>query len=465
MLGAQALWPLRAAADELILDNNAPFVQVTGPWTSTATTIGYAGGDYLFRTAGAGNATVFWPFPAAAPAGHYDVSVRWTSGPNRASDAQYFVSSGAGTAAMTRDQQAGGGVWQSLGAFDFQTGQNQGVTLTDRANGVVVADAVRFVGPTGPTAAPAAPVVSATPVPPAPSAAPPAGGDAAPRADANAPWTVTLAATDLHAGPAPSTDVLASVPQFSYLQILGYDGDWAYVFNPRGRGTAYTPSMGLGPSDAPPTWVTAGAPPSAASVELPGRTVGAAPVAFYPVDDKFAYTRNLGHNTPIVVHDRVTGADGKTWYRVDQGYLAAASVRLPRPPDRRLTGRWIDADLTEPAMLTAYEGDRIVRTALAIKGKVTDQTPLGVFTIGRRVADETMDSGTLGVPANSPGGYHLEHVLYTQYFTSDGASIHYNYWSSNFGYSGSHGCLGLNLADSEWMWGWATIGTSLVIHN
>lgn len=33
---------------------------------------------------------------------------------------------------------------------------------------------------------------------------------------------------------------------------------------------------------------------------------------------------------------------------------------------------------------------------------------------------------------HAPGGCHLEHVLYTRYFTSDGASIHYNYWSSNF---------------------------------
>ena len=63
-----------------------------------------------------------------------------------------------------------------------------------------------------------------------------------------------------------------------------------------------------------------------------------------------------------------------------------------------------------------------------------------------------MDSSTLGVPIDSPEGYKLEHVLYTQYFTADGASIHYNYWSSNFGFSGSHGCLGLDRAASEFLW-------------
>jgi lipoprotein-anchoring transpeptidase ErfK/SrfK len=196
-----------------------------------------------------------------------------------------------------------------------------------------------------------------------------------------------------------------------------------------------------------------------------GRTVGSAPLAYYPINDKFAYTSSLGHNVPIMIHDRVQGADGSTWYRVDGGYLAAASVRLPRTPERTYAGRWIDADLSEPAMVSAYDGDRIVLSTLAIKGTIANQTPTGVFAIGRRVADETMDSGTLGIPADGPGGYHLEHVLYTQYFTADGASIHFNYWSSNFGYSGSHGCLGLNRADSEFLWNWADIGTTVVIHT
>ena len=114
-------------------------------------------------------------------------------------------------------------------------------------------------------------------------------------------------------------------------------------------------------------------------------------------------------------------------------------------------------------MLTAYEGSRFVLNTLAIKGTIANQTPTGTFSILRRVQDETMDSGTLGVDPHGPGGYHLEHVLNTQYFTSDGASIHYNWWSSNFGYSGSHGCLGVGLQDSQFLWNWADIGTTVVI--
>jgi lipoprotein-anchoring transpeptidase ErfK/SrfK len=54
--------------------------------------------------------------------------------------------------------------------------------------------------------------------------------------------------------------------------------------------------------------------------------------------------------------------------------------------------------------------------------------------------------------------------LFTQYFTGDGASIHYNYWSGNWGYAASHGCLGLTYADSAFLWSWAGLGTAISIH-
>jgi lipoprotein-anchoring transpeptidase ErfK/SrfK len=444
-------------------------VQVSGPWQQ--------GSNYLYRPAGAGGATVYWPFPSSLSAGQYEIFANWVSGPDRATNATYFVAASDGTHSVSENQRLNGGSWQSLGTFQFDPGNGEGVTLTDSATGMVVAGALRWVGAASvPDTAAAAP--SATPgaastqaAGAAPTPAPDAAQTAAPTQtpgaspDPSAIWSVTLGATKLHAGPDASTDTLATVPTYSYLQILGYQGDWAYVYNPRARGTAYAPSNALGPSDPPPAWVTAPPPPAAASIEAMGRTVGKAALAYYPVDDKFAYTTSLGHNVPILVHDRVQAPDGSTWYRVDNGYLAAASVRLPRAPTRTYPGRWIDADLQEPAMLTAYQGDRIVMDTLAIKGTIANQTPTGTFTILRRVQDETMDSGTLGIDPHGPGGYHLEHVLNTQYFTNDGASIHYNWWSSNFGYSGSHGCLGVNLQDSQFLWNWADVGTPVVIRN
>ena len=464
-------------------------VQVSGPWQAGSGSSGSS--SYLYRRSGGGSSTVFWPFPHNLGAGQYQLFTRWSSGPDRTSNATYWVNSDDGTQAVGENQQNNGDTWQSLGTFSFEPGKDQGVTLTDSGSGLVVADSVRWVGPGNAAAAAASPSVAAAASASATAAASPsATASASPSAaaaasasataaaspsatatpnatagDPNGVWTVAMQATDLHAGPDAGTDKLATVPQFSYLQILGYQGDWAYVYNPRAHGTAYARSAILGPSDPPPDWVTAPPPAPVASIEEMGRTVGKAPVAFYPVDDKFAYTTSLGHDVPIVVHNQVKAADGSAWYQVDGGYLAAGSVRLPRAPARMLSGRWLDADLQEPAMLTAYDGGRMVMNTLAIKGTIANQTPTGTFSIQRRVQDETMDSGTLGVDPHGPGGYHLEHVLYTQYFTGDGASIHYNYWSSNFGYSGSHGCLGLDLQDSQFLWNWADVGTTVVIRS
>jgi L,D-transpeptidase catalytic domain len=462
LLAAVQALPARAA--DLVVSNADASVQVSGPWRTSSPSSD--GSMYLYREAGGGAATVFWPFPRTLDAGQYEVFTRWVSGPDRAADATYWVATDDGTHSVAENQQTNSGTWQSLGMFAFQPAKDEGVTLTDKGSGTVVADAVRFVGP-GDTSAVVTSSTGASAQPtPAPSATPGANpGPSVTQADPNGLWTVTLRPTDLHAGPDASTDKLAGIQQFSYLQILGYQGDWAYVYNPRARGTAYVLSADLGPSDPPPDWVTAPPPAPVASIEEMGRTVGKAPLAYYPVDDKVAYTKSLGHDVPIVVHNSVRSPNGSTWYQVDGGYLAAASVRLPRAPTRTFSGRWLDADLQEPAMLTAYDGNKMVMNTLTIKGTIANQTPTGTFTIQRRVQDETMDSGTLGVDPHGPGGYHLEHVLYTQYFTSDGASIHYNYWSSNFGYSGSHGCLGLDLQDSQFLWNWADIGTPVVIRS
>src|SRR5207248_5569104 len=145
-------------------------------------------------------------------------------------------------------------------------------------------------------------------------------------------------------------------------------------------------------------------------------------------------------------------------------YVNASGVKLPRNPPQYFAGRWIDVDLSEPAMVAAYEGDQLLYATMAIKGTQVDPTPTGVHRIQRRVANETMDSATLGIPRTSPNGYYLRDVLYTQYFTGDGAALHYNYWRSDWGYAGSHGCLGMNLDDSRFFWDFAGVGTVVYVH-
>src|SRR5579859_4018885 len=168
LLVSAAAAPLRPAfADELVVDDDAAGVQFTGTWATSTNGSGFVGAEYRFRVAGSGASSVRWPFPGAA-AGSFEVFARWTSGSNRASNATYTVTSSDGTKAVSVDQRSGGGAWQSLGTFHFAPGGDSGVTLTDKADGVVVADAVRFVGaangssPSAPAASPTSPTSTTT---------------------------------------------------------------------------------------------------------------------------------------------------------------------------------------------------------------------------------------------------------------------------------------------------------------
>ena len=228
--------------------------------------------------------------------------------------------------------------------------------------------------------------------------------------------------------------------------------------------------------DGPELW--------AGGVGLPGRTVGGANLRWWPVAGN-NLVRTLGHNAPLRVLDSVLGDDGDEWYRVQGldpktydpstlGYVHNSVVRLPRlrytptPADRTdAPGRHLEADLREPAMLTAFEDGGPVWSTLTLKGTVTHRTPAGAHKVLWRVPNETMTSERVypPIPRDAPGGYYLTGVLWTQYFTSDGASIHYNYWSSNWGYAGSHGCLGVGYNEARFAWEWAEVGTPVFVFS
>jgi hypothetical protein len=295
---------------------------------------------------------------------------------------------------------------------------------------------------------------------------------------ANAKWAVTLGPAALRGQPDDSSDQFTELRPGSPLQILTQQGDWTYVYNPRAKGTAYLHSDLLGPSDPPSAYVYKEPPPDQEDVGQAGYVVSDTSLSVYPSPSADAALTEIDAGAPVDVAASVQGEDGAEWYRTDDGnYLpsdtvsfaqatppGSATAGAPSTPPQTFAGRWMDVNLNEPARLTAYEGNSVVRSMLVIKGRIPRPTPTGVFAIIRRVANETMDSSTIGIPHNGPGGYYLKNVLFTQYFTNDGASLHYNYWSSNFGYAASHGCLGLSYQDSAWLWNWANIGSSLSIH-
>jgi len=97
----------------------------------------------MVPTDATGNAATWTP--NVAQAGQYEVYARWTSHANRATNATYTVTHAAGSTAVAVNQQQNGGAWNLLGTFTLAPGTAHKVTLTDEANGYVIADALRLV--------------------------------------------------------------------------------------------------------------------------------------------------------------------------------------------------------------------------------------------------------------------------------------------------------------------------------
>lgn len=123
--------------------------------------------------------------------------------------------------------------------------------------------------------------------------------------------------------------------------------------------------------------------------------------------------------------------------------------------------RWVRVDISDQTA-QAMVGNDVYYTAYVTTGKDGWQTPIGEFRILYRVADETMTSAAIG----AEDYYVLDHVLFTQYFTTEGHALHLNYWrpDSVFGHERtSHGCVGMRYADAEFFWNFAGNGTRVVI--
>jgi hypothetical protein len=294
-------------------------------------------------------------------------------------------------------------------------------------------------------------------------------------------WAVTVAPAALRFQPDDNALTFATLRPSSPLQILGQDANWTYVYNPRTRGTAYVHSDLLVPSDKPSSYVDLDPPPVEQQIDRTAHLRIDSPLWLYPTGNRAAAYTHLDAGTSIDITGTVKGDDDQQWFRtVDGDYLPAGALNFsttpPSVPAMNIAAgpelgyfafqayHWIDVDLNLPATMVAYAGDTPVHWMMPIIGRGPLATPAGNFSIIRRVYNETMDSSTIGIPRNGPGGYYLTGVLFTQYFTSYGASLHYNYWSSNWGYPGSHGCLGLPYDDAAYMWEFADYGTPISIH-
>lgn len=136
-------------------------------------------------------------------------------------------------------------------------------------------------------------------------------------------------------------------------------------------------------------------------------------------------------------------------------------VLAPKPATSNpaSAGKWIDVNLTTQS-IAAFEGTRVVRSALVSTGVARTPTPVGRYKIYVKHKSQTMSGGSKA----SNDYYYLPNVPNVMYFY-EAYALHGTYWHHNFGKPMSRGCVNLSLADAEWFFNWAEIGTPVVTHD
>ncbi|HBL24125.1 MAG TPA: hypothetical protein DDZ40_08415, partial [Deltaproteobacteria bacterium] len=101
----------------------------------------YSGYNYQYHAAGSGSNTAVWNLVVKV-AGNYQVTATWQSASTNATNAKYTIEHGGGTATVQVDQTVKTAGYP-LGTFYFGKGSYK-VSLSDSANGRVVADSIRL---------------------------------------------------------------------------------------------------------------------------------------------------------------------------------------------------------------------------------------------------------------------------------------------------------------------------------
>ncbi len=152
-------WAFQIGSYDQAIDDGDPGYQESGKGWKSGTYGGY-NGDYREHTKGTGTNKAQWTVSGLA-AGTYDVYATWVARSNNATNAQYTVN---GTAAPLMNQRlrpddlTDNHIWERLGTFAANASGKITVVLSDKANGAVVADAIRVMintpaGPAAPTTA------------------------------------------------------------------------------------------------------------------------------------------------------------------------------------------------------------------------------------------------------------------------------------------------------------------------
>jgi lipoprotein-anchoring transpeptidase ErfK/SrfK len=184
----------------------------------------------------------------------------------------------------------------------------------------------------------------------------------------------------------------------------------------------------------------------------------------------------------LKVGDEQKDFDGNTWYKISfdewlryperlkgDWYISTAIVKevyaapIEEVAEGYATGtKKIVVDRSEQ-QLYAYDGDKLFLKATTSTGLLLTPTPRGTFHIFRKVPTRYMQ-GPLPYLADKEV-YDLPGVPWNMYFTGLGAAIHGTYWHNEFGNPRSHGCVNLPPEEAKKLYGWADLGTTVIVQD
>ena len=230
--GTQNLNTLKTESFTVSASPPAPTIQIIDDGDTGFATVGdwsnYDGSGYetdvKYNFAGSGSEVASWTFGNLVP-GTYEVSVHWSTHPNRASNAPYTVFDGAsqvgGAVVVDQKVKPASDYLEKRRPFQVLFGAvtiNNGtlvVELTDAGDGVVIADAVRIelVAPSGPDI-----------TPPTANLMSPANGDSIDPAVLNAQGYLEVSFSDIGESPDSDGDGVAD-----HKDLFPEDADFARV--------------------------------------------------------------------------------------------------------------------------------------------------------------------------------------------------------------------------------------------
>lgn len=126
----------------ILIDNNE--ATTSGFWETSQFDVNFYGDDFYYIDAGTGENKITFE-TETVESGHYDVYGWWTGHTQNASNTKFLISANGEEWISERSQKTDGGQWNLLSTIQLNDSSKVNVTITDDADGVIVADAFRII--------------------------------------------------------------------------------------------------------------------------------------------------------------------------------------------------------------------------------------------------------------------------------------------------------------------------------